>query len=232
MAQAPTFIEFWDVTRPFGTDLRTESDDYHRNFSKTVQDSFPAIGGAVTATHQDLNTIAGLNAAGTKPLPGVGGQTVVYFYLATPPPKYTPANPDGNVRNLTIGGTFGTGGGDNPISQPVNTTVTVSVTLPATTGDYTLTEADIPAHDHGSAGNHQHGISTGNADTPPFNLLAGADVFSETEFTNAAGAHTHTSFGGGGPHSHTISSPSVGSGTGTDTLTPRYAMGVLGKLDA
>lgn len=78
--------------------------------------------------------------------------------------------------------------------------------------NHTLTEAEIPAHDHGSAGAHTHTayrqyayVSAGS----PANVGSGASVgtvsessATTTDTVDSDGAHTHTSVGGSGAHNH------------------------------
>ena len=48
------------ITNPVGGDLKSTLDDHARLIKKTVKQSFPAISGAVTATHTQLNTVPDL----------------------------------------------------------------------------------------------------------------------------------------------------------------------------
>ena len=60
--EAAGFIDDIDPTLPLGTDAKYEGDDQLRNFKKSVQDSFPNITGAVTATHTELNLLDGVTS--------------------------------------------------------------------------------------------------------------------------------------------------------------------------
>jgi len=57
--EASGFIDDIDPTQPPGTDNFSEGDNHLRNFKKSVQDSFPNISGAMTATHTELNNLDG-----------------------------------------------------------------------------------------------------------------------------------------------------------------------------
>lgn len=57
--EAAGFIDDIDPTQPPGTDNFSEGDDHLRNFKKSVQNSFPNIAGAVTATETELNILDG-----------------------------------------------------------------------------------------------------------------------------------------------------------------------------
>jgi hypothetical protein len=67
--EASEFIDQLNPSWPLGTDGVNTSDDHHRNTKKAVQQSFPNIGGEVTATHEDLNTIAGAASGGSPLVP-------------------------------------------------------------------------------------------------------------------------------------------------------------------
>jgi hypothetical protein len=70
---------------------------------------------------------------------------------------------------------------------------------------HTLTESEIPAHDHGSAGGHTHGLDLYGFSGGPSVTEATFDsdgTYTGTVNTNSNGAHTHSSFGGGGGHTH------------------------------
>jgi len=67
---------------------------------------------------------------------------------------------------------------------------------------HTLTEAEIPTHDHGEAGAHTHTIACASSFEEGY--LSGTWVMSEQSGTAgaSAGAHTHTSVGSGSAHNH------------------------------
>lgn len=61
--EAVTYISDFVITNPVGaTDPKSQGDDHIRNLKKGVKQSFPAISGAVTATHGELNELAGAAA--------------------------------------------------------------------------------------------------------------------------------------------------------------------------
>lgn len=60
-----TFITSLNQNWPVGTDLLSQSDDHHRGIKKTVQDSFPNIDAAVTASPADLNQLTGTATGGS-----------------------------------------------------------------------------------------------------------------------------------------------------------------------
>jgi hypothetical protein len=79
-----------------------------------------------------------------------------------------------------------------------------SWTLP----DYTLAEADVPAHTHGSGqGAHTHDVyigDSGGASTANGRTLSATTILHTliSDAAASAGAHEHASFGGGGAHNH------------------------------
>jgi len=74
---------------------------------------------------------------------------------------------------------------------------------------HTLTTAEIPAHNHGSAGNHTHNVryrSGGTLGPNDINDAAarmfGGSLDTSSFSTLSGGAHTHASVGGGQPHNN------------------------------
>jgi hypothetical protein len=59
------FINQLNKLWPLGTDGLNVSDDQHRVIKQAVQQSFPNIGGEVTATQDDLNTLTGAASVGS-----------------------------------------------------------------------------------------------------------------------------------------------------------------------
>jgi hypothetical protein len=66
---------------PLGTDGLNVSDDQHRVIKQAVQQSFPNIGGEVTADQDDLNTLTGAATLGSGLNP-VGTRIEGYFITA------------------------------------------------------------------------------------------------------------------------------------------------------
>lgn len=223
------FFGALDETNPKGSDSRTISDDQHRNILASMKQQAPNWTAAVTATHGDVNLLAGYVAAGQKPLPGVGGATVIWFYANTVPPGYAIEAVDTNLRNLSIapGGAVPVGGGTiagdiDPSAATLNVDVAnVTVDMPANTGGHTLVKAEVP--------------NTGEviADKDPLYLFSNASTPSPV---SAYPIKSVTAAGGDGAHSHPIggvASQTVGTGIGsTADFNPRRAMGVMGKLNA
>lgn len=145
-----------------------------------------------------------------------------------------------------ISTTFGVGNGTTTFNVPdlrdrvALTKGTVNATLAATggavTNSHTLSIANLPAHDHSSAGDHGHGSvgdhthnSIGNHTHDASGIAGASGVNNGTDknlqtttvgTTTAAGGHTHSGDGGhthsnAGTHTHS----SVGSGTAISLST-------------
>lgn len=164
--------------------------------------------------------------SGQTVMRGEPGVTVAFFYNDTPPTGWTLEEPDANIRELVIGPSGGgeggnIGGADDPVnlSTTVATTVTVSISTVANTSDPTVLDiTQMPPHDHpyGDYNSNGNQGATGSG-------VAGS---STTGTTSPAG--------GGLGHSHGIpilTGSGTGTGAGTGTATPRYARGILAKLD-
>lgn len=71
--ETPTYISDFVAANPAAGDNRSEGDDHIRNIKAAILATFPAITGAVTGTHTELNLIDG-SVAGTI----VNSKAVVY----------------------------------------------------------------------------------------------------------------------------------------------------------
>lgn len=61
-----TYIDDLVVTNPTGADDRSTADDHLRLIKSTIKNSFPQIAGEVTATHIEMNILAGVTANSTE----------------------------------------------------------------------------------------------------------------------------------------------------------------------
>jgi hypothetical protein len=80
------FINGLVRTNPTGADAKSTSDDHHRVTKGAILDTFPAITGAVTATHTELSRVAGVTSAIQTQLDGKAA-------LASPAFTGTPTAP-------------------------------------------------------------------------------------------------------------------------------------------
>lgn len=142
----------------------------------------------------------------------------------------------GNTDSTTPGATGSTTPGATGAASGNTGSTTPGATGAASgsTASTTLTTAMIPAHDHGSAGGHNHGVYLNYDVTFPFignpgwnnanytnaaKLSCGSGSYNGFHFgTNTAGAHTHSSVGGSGGHSHGLNSHTHTSAAHTHTL--------------
>ena len=58
-----TYITSLNASNPVTGDNKTEGDDHIRGTKTTLLNSFPAVSGAVTATHTELNYVDGVTSA-------------------------------------------------------------------------------------------------------------------------------------------------------------------------
>lgn len=180
-----TYIDSLVATNPSGADDRSTADDHLRLLKSTILATFPNVTGAVTATQAELNS--GYNA--------VPQSSKMLFQQATAPTGWTKETTHNDKSIRVVTGTPGSGG----------TTAFTTVFSRTATDSHALTTAELPAHDHGSAGDHVHNASYGSA-------VGGSSTTSEiTAATGwranqiqAAGAHTHTSVGSNSGHTHAL----------------------------
>jgi len=125
-----------------------------------------------------------------------GGGNVMLFYQTAAPVGWTKIVTQNNKVLRVVSGAGGVAGGTDSFSAVFSKTATDT---------YTLLEADVPAHAHGSAGSHSHSI-TGGSLTASLTYNTAQNGYGAsggpTVSTNSGGTHTHTSFGGSGAHSH------------------------------
>lgn len=161
--------------------------------------------------------------SGQKVMRGVGGTTVLYFYNDTAPTGWTLNAPDANIRELVIGpsgaGQGGQiGGASDPTTLDSTVATTVTVNLPAVVGAHSLTVAELPVNGE---------IITSKSAWYNFSNASTPSPSPGYPITGTASA------GGGGSHDHPLGGTAAGTGTGSiATISPRYARGILGTLDA
>ena len=61
--ESATYIDDLNATYPAGTDAKSEGDDHIRLIKSTLKATFPAVEGAVTPTHTELNYVDGVTSA-------------------------------------------------------------------------------------------------------------------------------------------------------------------------
>lgn len=75
LESSPTYISDLNSAWPLGTDVKSAGDDHMRNIKSTLLATFPSITGAVTATHGELNLLAGAGTSGAGMLADIGALT-------------------------------------------------------------------------------------------------------------------------------------------------------------
>jgi hypothetical protein len=61
--ETSTYIDGLVATNPVATDGLSQSDDHHRLVKSTIKATFPAITGAITSTHTEINKLDGFTGA-------------------------------------------------------------------------------------------------------------------------------------------------------------------------
>ena len=186
------FISDLVTTNPTGADDRSTSDDHHRVIKTALQNSFPNINGAVTASLAEINKLDGLQATQTeldflagRTLAGTGNVidnfatgTAMLFQQSTAPSGWTKLTVHNDKALRIVTGTAGDGGITN-----FSTVFTRSET-----DGHALTVAELATH--------SHGISppvAGNVDGSN-NLVGGnggSVLVSGTQNTGSGDAHVH-----------------------------------------
>lgn len=176
----------WDTSTPLGSESILNGDNRIRELKTDIQTALRGNASDGTEakfpgsdTANPVYRYRGLKGnTAARPAAGIVSGTNMVFYQASAPTGWTAvAVNDKFLRVVTSGGTGGSTGGTMAAST--------SLAHTHTTGDFTLTIAEMPAHSHTIATNA--GAGTGgvaNTGTP----------FNSNETTNSTG--------GGGAHNH------------------------------
>ena len=174
------------------------------------------IGGtAVTPTADELNTLDGVDTAGT----GFGyvpqGGIIMWSGAIVDIPAGW-ALCDGTNGTPNLQDRFVVGAGDN-----------YAVGNTGGADDVTLTEAQMPAHSHdfsgttGAAGEHDHTVTTLGANFGVFGGSGGSNAGNTTRTTSTQPDHTHTFSG---------TTDTKGSSAAHENRPPYYALAYIQKL--
>jgi hypothetical protein len=135
---ASVFINALVNTNPVGaTDPKSQGDDHIRGIKNVILNTFPAITGAVTATHTQLN--GSFFPTGTK----------MVFFQAAAPTGWTQdaTNTDAALRVVATAG--GGTGGTHGVSSPPSTAHThAGPSHTHETAAHKLSIAEMPSHAH------------------------------------------------------------------------------------
>ena len=114
-----------------------------------------------------------------------------------------------------------------------------------TSGSTAISIAQMPSHNHGGAGNHNHlypDEATGDSSAPYWSVITNTSHNTSGgrawySYTNYAGEHTHTSQGSGQGHTHTLSShthsigaTTTGGASNTNNMPPYLAVYVWQRV--
>jgi hypothetical protein len=102
------------ITNPTGADAKSTADDHLRLVKKILTQSFPAVSGACTATHTELNFVDGVTSA-------IQTQIDAKAPIASPtftgtPLTTTPTTGDSSTKINSLGGCGGIGNVTNGYS--------------------------------------------------------------------------------------------------------------------
>jgi hypothetical protein len=186
---ASVFINALVNTNPVGaTDPKSQGDDHIRGIKNVILNTFPAITGAVTATHTEMNLLHGLT---TLPFPT---GTKMVFFQAAAPTGWTQdvTNTDAALRVVSTAG--GGTGGTHGVSSPPSTEHThTGPSHTHTTASVGLSIAQMPIHTHsmgrvcGGYGGLQFSGGSGMTDTSPNTGPSGSGAGHDHGDTGAQG---------------------------------------------
>ncbi len=208
-----TFIDDLVVTNPLGTDDRSSADDHMRLLKSVLKNSFPQVDGAINATVTELNLLVGLLASASEintmdgitastaelnVMDGISGKassdnimdnfpagTLMTFQQTASPTGYTKQTTHNDKAFRVVSGTAGSAG-----TSPFTTVFGLQATAA-----HTLTEAQMPSHDHSLTLEPKHG-NNGSA--------SGVRGWGADGQSGSVNAFTQDATGGGGSHTHNI----------------------------
>lgn len=211
--ESGTYISDLVITNPLGSDDRVSADDHLRLLKTLIKNTFPELTGAMTATHVELNKLDGftgsttnLNLVSARTLASTDdvidnfpAGTLMTFQQTAAPSGWTKETTHDNKAFRVVSGTAGSGGSSN----------FSTVFGKSATDSHTLIEAEVPAHDHGAAGDHKHTlhmVSGGNGGgRVGLSRTSNKKIENDSDLdVGTEGDHTHTSFGGSGGHVHNM----------------------------
>ncbi len=135
--------------------------------------------------------------------------SLMLFQQTSAPTGWTKITTHNNKALRVVSGTAGSGG------SVAFTTAFASQAVSGSNSATALSIAQMPSHNHGSAGAHTHVIQAWKSGIYTFGGLytnGGGNLGSETnddKATDSGGAHTHTSNGSGATHNHTFTGTAI-----------------------
>lgn len=192
-----TYISDLVATNPTGADDRSTADDHLRLIKATIKNTFPNINNAMNCTDEELNIFASAGKTGFSSTDNIidshPAGTLSLFQQTAAPTGWTKQTAHDNKALRVVTGTAGSGGN-------INFTTTFARTA---TDSHALTVAQMPAHNHGSAGNHSH---TGTASDNSGSSYGFVGALGDNSYggTSTNGAHTHNTEGSNSGHTHNM----------------------------
>ncbi len=130
--------------------------------------------------------------------------TRILFQQTSAPTFWTKVTTHNNKALRVVSGTAGSGG------SVAFTTAFASQAVLGSNSATALSIAQMPAHDHGSAGAHTHAVDVDiGTDNGGATASAAWDGIAGTLNTSSNGAHTHASNGSGSTHNHTFTGTAI-----------------------
>ncbi len=213
--EVATSIEDLDTSWPLGGDVVDRGDDHLRLIKSVLQVQFPGVAGngfaiPITATEVEINFLTGLTSNAQAQLTALDGRitglegvlsaspgTRMAFHQAAAPTGWTQdVTLDNHMLRVVATAGGGNGGTDSPIAAHIHTT-----------GDISLSIAQMPIHNH---------------ETDIRNTSQGVGGGSGTGTRQTITATVSTSQGGGEIHNH--------GATGT-SFTPKYVDMIIASKD-
>lgn len=236
--ETATYIHDFVPSNPVHTDGLAQADSHLRLIKQVLQNTFPSLTAAVSASSADLGN-GFVPVGGVILWSGLVSAIPVNWHLCDGTTVGSVVCPDLRSK-FVIGvdshtGTYPEGSTGGAASQTVSSASDGAHSHGSATGAYALTIGDLPPHSHGiSDPGHAHtldnarsgsiGVLSGNDNT----AKAGSLGIPEAVSTDVSGV-TVLNTGGGAGHSHSISS--TGSththSVTTPTLPPYYALAYI-----
>lgn len=225
--EAPVYISDLVVTNPVSTDKRKQGDDHIRNLKAAIKNTFPNVTGAVTATHTELNTIAG----GWAKALFVGEIRLYYGVLGSLPSGWhvcdgTNGTPD--MRDLVAIGAGSTYTLGQSVGASTPTTSSTGAGTPSgTVGGTALSEAQLPVHRHFTVVDVE---ATSNVDANTSTARFNNTTLGDMQYSLMGSASTPTTgksspTGSGDTHTHTFTGDALSGHTHTvSALQPARAL--------
>lgn len=211
---------------PLGTDTPDAGDDHIRGIKNVLLNTFPALTGAVTLTHTQINT-------GSVP-----SGSVMLFIQAAAPTGWTRKTGILATQGLRIVATASAGGGNGGTDDPVvnDKVVTHTHGLSGNTGAQSVDHYHAVTGSTAAVGNHTHEVGGApNAGVTYQAYTAGNGFGYSIVNTQGAGAHSHTfsvnSLGMNTGHTHALSGNTAAPAGAVASWAPRYYDAIVAIKD-